>query len=74
MGTLYLWVEDKLLCPLEDKVECPGIPGGLNFPYCISDSRHYIGCLLLFILSCLSGFLLPNLIASYEITASFGEL
>ncbi len=25
MGTLYLWVEDKLLCPLEDKVCCPGI-------------------------------------------------
>lgn len=27
MGTLYLWVEDKLLCPLEDKVCCPMIPG-----------------------------------------------
>jgi len=25
MGTLYLWVEDRLLCPLEDKVECPRI-------------------------------------------------
>ena len=25
MGTLYLWVEDKLLCPLVDKVCCSGI-------------------------------------------------
>ena len=25
MGTLYLWVEDKLLCPLEDKERCPMI-------------------------------------------------
>lgn len=41
--------------------------GGLYFTYCISDSRHYTGCLLLFILSCLSGFLLPSSIASYVI-------
>ena len=35
------------------------IPVGLFFLYCISDSRHYIGCLLLYILSGLFGFLLP---------------
>jgi len=27
MGTLYLWVEDKLLCPWEDKVMCLMIRG-----------------------------------------------
>ena len=50
--------EDKELCPFEDKEVCPGTPDGLFLPYCIIDSRHYLGCLLLFIISGVFVFLL----------------